>query len=188
MYMQICDFSQIDHYVCCALFQFSGVGGESCRLVNLASLYRCSWNCKSSALDVCNESHYGGLLWLSPEHKRLCVLEQKQNICGPSQPSVGGVTVSIVAFQAIDPGSTPGQRIFSRNFTIFYTSTSQKVSVSVLVTISKYSHYMYTSPFPHTCQYSATSSLCPARSLVSVTNFAKHLTEEYLMHTRTHTA
>ena len=28
------------------------------------------------------------------------------------QPSVGGVTVSIVAFQAIDPGSTPGQRIF----------------------------------------------------------------------------
>ena len=110
--MQICDFSQIDHYVCCALFQFSGVGGESCRLVNLASLYRCSWNCKSSALDVCNESHYGGLLWLSPEHKRLCVLEQKQNICGPSQPSVGGVTVSIVAFQAIDPGSTPGRRIF----------------------------------------------------------------------------
>ena len=28
------------------------------------------------------------------------------------QPSVGGVTVSIVAFQAVDPGSTPGQRIF----------------------------------------------------------------------------
>ena len=26
--------------------------------------------------------------------------------------SVGGVTVSIVAFQAVDPGSTPGQRIF----------------------------------------------------------------------------
>ena len=25
--------------------------------------------------------------------------------------SVGGVTVSIVAFQAVDPGSTPGQRI-----------------------------------------------------------------------------
>ena len=25
-----------------------------------------------------------------------------------SSPSVGGVTVSIVAFQAIDPGSTPG--------------------------------------------------------------------------------
>ena len=24
---------------------------------------------------------------------------------------VGGVTVSIVAFQAVDPGSTPGQRI-----------------------------------------------------------------------------
>ncbi len=28
------------------------------------------------------------------------------------QVGVGGVTVSIVAFQAIDPGSTPGQRIF----------------------------------------------------------------------------
>ena len=27
------------------------------------------------------------------------------------QVSVGGVTVSIVAFQAVDPGSTPGQRI-----------------------------------------------------------------------------
>ena len=27
-----------------------------------------------------------------------------------AQPSVGGVTVSIVAFQAVDPGSTPGQR------------------------------------------------------------------------------
>ena len=30
----------------------------------------------------------------------------------PVQLSVGGVTVSIVAFQAVDPGSTPGQRIF----------------------------------------------------------------------------
>ena len=40
------------------------------------------------------------------------MLEQKQNICGSSQASVGGVTVSIVAFQAIDPGSTPGQRSF----------------------------------------------------------------------------
>ena len=26
------------------------------------------------------------------------------------QDSVGGVTVSMVAFQAIDPGSTPGRR------------------------------------------------------------------------------
>ena len=34
-----------------------------------------------------------------------------------SQPSVGGVTVSIVAFQAVDPGSTPGQR---RNFLSFF--------------------------------------------------------------------
>ncbi len=34
-----------------------------------------------------------------------------------AQPSVGGVTVSIVAFQAVDPGSTPGQRI---NFCLFF--------------------------------------------------------------------
>ena len=27
-----------------------------------------------------------------------------------SRPSVGGVTVSMVAFQAVDPGSTPGRR------------------------------------------------------------------------------
>ena len=33
--------------------------------------------------------------------------------CGlDHQSSVGGVMVSIVAFQAIDPGSTPGQRSF----------------------------------------------------------------------------
>ena len=30
----------------------------------------------------------------------------------PSLWCVGGVTVSIVAFQAVDPGSTPGQRTF----------------------------------------------------------------------------
>ena len=30
----------------------------------------------------------------------------------PSKWSVGGIVVSIVAFQAIDPGSIPGQRIF----------------------------------------------------------------------------
>ena len=32
--------------------------------------------------------------------------------CAVSQASVGGVMVSIVAFQAIDPGSIPGQRRF----------------------------------------------------------------------------
>lgn len=32
-------------------------------------------------------------------------------ICNPSNSrSVGGVTVSMVAFQAVDPGSTPGRR------------------------------------------------------------------------------
>ena len=30
----------------------------------------------------------------------------------PSKWSVGGIVVSIAAFQAIDPGSIPGQRIF----------------------------------------------------------------------------
>ena len=34
--------------------------------------------------------------------------ERKHTLAG----GVGGVTVSIVAFQAVDPGSTPGQRIF----------------------------------------------------------------------------
>ena len=35
-----------------------------------------------------------------------------------TQQGVGGVTVSIVAFQAVDPGSTPGQRrIFFPLFT-----------------------------------------------------------------------
>ena len=34
-------------------------------------------------------------------------------------PSVGGVTVSIVAFQAVDPGSTPGQRIYFFFFFFF---------------------------------------------------------------------
>ena len=29
-----------------------------------------------------------------------------------SMQSVGGVTVSMVAFQAVDPGSTPGRRTF----------------------------------------------------------------------------
>ena len=33
--------------------------------------------------------------------------ERKHTLAG----GVGGVTVSIVAFQAVDPGSTPGQRI-----------------------------------------------------------------------------
>ena len=32
----------------------------------------------------------------------------KLRLC--SHPSVGGVTVSMVAFQAVDPGSTPGRR------------------------------------------------------------------------------
>ena len=37
---------------------------------------------------------------------------KKSKVVLKQQVSVGGVTVSIVAFQAIDPGSTPGQRIF----------------------------------------------------------------------------
>ena len=34
--------------------------------------------------------------------------------------SVGGVTVSMVAFQAVDPGSTPGRR--TRNFVLVMTN------------------------------------------------------------------
>ena len=36
--------------------------------------------------------------------------------------SVGGVTVSMVAFQAVDPGSTPGRR--TRNFVMVITVTN----------------------------------------------------------------
>ena len=36
--------------------------------------------------------------------------------------SVGGVMVSIVAFQAVDPGSIPGQRIFFTITTFFLPS------------------------------------------------------------------
>ena len=35
--------------------------------------------------------------------------------------SVGGVKVSIVAFQAIDPGSIPGWRTFSSFFHLFFS-------------------------------------------------------------------
>ena len=33
---------------------------------------------------------------------------EKTTIMQPRAPSVSGVTVSMVAFQAVDPGSTPG--------------------------------------------------------------------------------
>ena len=36
--------------------------------------------------------------------------------------SVGGVMVSIDAFQALDPGSIPGHRSFSNDFQIFIAS------------------------------------------------------------------
>ncbi len=35
---------------------------------------------------------------------------QNGSLAAKLPAGVGGVTVSIVAFQAIDPGSTPGQR------------------------------------------------------------------------------
>ena len=38
---------------------------------------------------------------------------------GPKRERVGGVMVSIDAFQALDPGSIPGQRIF---FSFFYSA------------------------------------------------------------------
>ena len=43
--------------------------------------------------------------------------------CFFNQLSVGGVMVSIVAFQAVDPGSTPGQRTFHNNFFHFLNCT-----------------------------------------------------------------
>ena len=48
----------------------------------------------------------------------------KVRTCESALPeSVGGVTVSIVAFQAIDPGSTPGQRNFFFFFFLLYLNT-----------------------------------------------------------------
>ena len=47
----------------------------------------------------------------NPRYVHCTTFGDKRDIVSPSaQPSVGGVTVSIVAFQAVDPGSTPGQR------------------------------------------------------------------------------
>ena len=44
---------------------------------------------------------------------------------------VGGVTVSIAAFQAVDPGSTPGQRMF---FLFFLANVSHNtVHVYLLI-------------------------------------------------------
>ena len=53
---------------------------------------------------------YRGIPWYV--HHDTTVGDKRVIVSLSSQPSVGGVTVSIVAFQAVDPGSTPGQRIF----------------------------------------------------------------------------
>ena len=45
-------------------------------------------------------------------------MEQKAEFSLFSCLSIGGVTVSIVAFQAVDPGSTPGQCIIFSSSTI----------------------------------------------------------------------
>ncbi len=50
---------------------------------------------------------------------RVTMTETRYIISISYQASVGGVTVSIVAFQAVDPGSTPGQR---RLFFFFLTT------------------------------------------------------------------
>ena len=46
--------------------------------------------------------------WKTVFYKQVLYLGSQNSSNG--YKSVGGVTVSIVAFQAIDPGSTPGQR------------------------------------------------------------------------------
>ena len=54
---------------------------------------------------------------LCPQYVNVCshytmVSNKRVIVSSLTQPGVGGVTVSIVAFQAVDPGSTPGQRRF----------------------------------------------------------------------------
>ena len=52
-------------------------------------------------------------------------LTRKCDIHNVFLPSVGGVMASMVAFQAVDPGSTPGRRNF--NFLFFgYMPTALK--------------------------------------------------------------
>ena len=69
-----------------------------------------------------------------------------------------------------------------------YSATNGYTSTFPYLPVIRYQWIHFHIPFKsHTCQYSATSSLCPARSFVSVTNLAKHLTEEYLIHNHTHT-
>ena len=45
-----------------------------------------------------------------------------ENLPSPTQAGVGGIVVSIAAFQAVDPGSIPGQRrdTFFRLFFLFF--------------------------------------------------------------------
>ena len=55
--------------------------------------------------------------------------------------SVGGVTVSMVAFQAVDPGSTPGRR--TRNFVSWFRvriPPTQMLPVTLAISISL--HYI----------------------------------------------
>ena len=47
---------------------------------------------------------------ICPSHAKISTVHNLMYV------SVGGVTVSIVAFQAVDPGSTPGQRIFCSTY------------------------------------------------------------------------
>ena len=64
------------------------------------------------------------------------------------QESIGGVTVSIAAFQAVDPGSTPGQCTL---FFFFLSWMSQCISqVNSFVFCSLSLCMLVTSPHPHT--------------------------------------
>ena len=47
---------------------------------------------------------------------------------GPNRERVGGVMVSIDAFQALDPGSIPGQRIFLNDFFFIFLTSGAKTN------------------------------------------------------------
>ena len=59
--------------------------------------------------------------------------------------SVGGVTVSMVAFQAVDPGSTPGRRTFYRKMLRFFRFHSNVYFTDVfkMLLFLKNSHFHY---------------------------------------------
>ena len=95
------------------------------------------------------------------------VVKTQLQICGTDQicesnhlwelpccSSVGGVTVSMVAFQAVDPGSTPGRR--TRNFVLVITNNNIHILQDKPKNIWKVTHRVYNSLTTNTLAKSLT--------------------------------